>query len=471
MLTSRPQSGKLRIARNMLPTAEGKMESRPGARQLAAGVIDAVVPWGNRLLFQRAGRLLVWDGAEHDIGEAGSVLDGAPFQALTDLGEREDRLYIADGLHPLYYVAADGADSYVAGTIVNEALDPVTNLPVDLPVPTAIAYWRSRLWISTSGNFVQHSQSERPHEWNPIWTIDVQGEANDRLLAIQPAGDVLLLGLSGSIWGLSGTSQYDFKRVQVYSYGCAGTHCAASNGSEPYWLGASGVRSKDAAPLSEPVRDWFTAGIIGSLAYDRIRNLLWAAVNGRALAVHLDGNGWGEIQPEGVSGVWSSDDRVGWYGDDGIWALQNRNEAWVGADGQWYLGQETYEDIAIEGEPATVGCVIESWPDIPNQAGNGRALLNRVWAVLRGVPQGDCVYTCIVDNIRSFTQTWSLAETVATWGEVNDDLEPLYDDLPPVHREAVPRLSGQRFIHRLQASGRLDLVHVSYDYRFAGAPT
>ena len=86
MLTSRPEPGKLRVARNLLPTAEGGMESRPGARQLVEGEIAAVVPWGNRLLLQRDGRLLIWDGTLHDIAAAGAVLDAAPFQALTDLG-------------------------------------------------------------------------------------------------------------------------------------------------------------------------------------------------------------------------------------------------------------------------------------------------------------------------------------------------------------------------------------------------
>jgi hypothetical protein len=169
--------------------------------------------------------------------------------------------------------------------------------------------------------------------------------------------------------------------------------------------------------------------------------------------------------PDDASGVWSSDDRVGWYGSAGVWALQNRNEAWVGPDGAWFLGQEGFADVDLDGESADVAILGETWPEVPNTRGHGRAFLNRTWAVLRGFPGGECRYTAIADNLASSETLWSLSDSDLEWGDISAEVDPLYDDLPPVMREAVPRLSGSRFSHRLQAIGRMELVSMRFDYR------
>jgi hypothetical protein len=209
--------------------------------------------------------------------------------------------------------------------------------------------------------------------------------------------------------------------------------------------------------------------VSGGLACDRHRSLLLACVNGRALVAHLRGGGWGELYPDDVSGVWAADDRAGWYGADGVWALQQRHEAWVGAEGDWHLGEESWVDVDLDDEETDVGSVAEWWPEIPAERGNGRSLLVRSYLKLRGSSDAQVRYTAIADNLRSSETLWPAADPGTVWGDVNDDVQPDYDDQPPVFREAVPRLDGQRFIHRLQGTGRIELVSALFDYRRAGA--
>jgi len=106
MLSLHPQPGKLRYANHLLPTAAGGLATRPGATQIVAGDIAHAAPWGNRLMIEKLGRLRLWDGlTETDIAPAGFGLQATPFQALTSAGAREERLYVADGVNALWYVA------------------------------------------------------------------------------------------------------------------------------------------------------------------------------------------------------------------------------------------------------------------------------------------------------------------------------------------------------------------------------
>lgn len=464
MLTSRPTTGKLRVASNLLPQRDGSVCVRPGARQLVAGAVAAVVPWGNRLLLQQTSRLVLWDGDLHDLGPSGAVLDAAPFQALTDLGERENRLYLADGVRPLRYVAL-GADSYAVHHVINTVTDPVTNEPLDVPIPTAVECWGGRLWVSTGGNFVQHCQADGPAEWNPLWTIDCQGGDRDRVLALQKAGDMLLVGMGGAVWGVTGNSQFDFKRAALFDDGCAGVAAVTSDGVRAWWMGPAGVRnSTDNGAVSEPIEDWFRAGVEGSMVWDATRRLLLCSVNGRGLACEPTSGTWTEFTPHNCYGVWASEDAAGWFGSDGVWMLEPRVVPWENREGRTGLEAGAAVDLDLLGAVTTVGAVLETWPEIPNPHRRGRTLLVRSEFQFRAGWQAQVIYTACVDAQEQAAVWWNLSVPAAAWWDLPADAPAVADPLP-CYREAVPRLAGASFVQRLQAVGALELVSFNFRYR------
>lgn len=464
MLTARPTEGKLRVATNLVPMADGSVCVRPGARQVVAGAVSEVVPWGNRLLLHQAGRMVLWDGALHDLGPSGPVLAAAPFQALTDLGEREDRLYLADGVRSLRYVAVR-AGQYGVYAVENSCLDPVTSEPLAVPVPIAVANWQGRLWVSTGGNFVQHCENDAPDYWNPLWTIDCQGGDRSRVLALRPADDALLVGLSGSLWAITGKSQYDFQRAAVGNGGVAGTHCLAADGAASWWMGPLGVWTAGAEqPLSAPVQEWFYEGVTGSLVVDRPRRRVLACVNGRALACDLASGAWTELVPFNVYGVWASEARAGWYGPDGVWALGAESEPWTLAAGVVPLDDAGSVDLALDGGAVDVAAQAEPWPQIPNPAGRGRAELKRSHFHFLVSAQANAQLEFFGDDRLQGVFLWPMSVPGPTWESLGED-PALVADWRPILKEAVPRVQGTVFYWRLSLAGRARLVRFTLQYQ------
>lgn len=470
MLTARPEPGKLRVARNLVPLRDGSLAVRPAARQVVAGAASQVVAWGNRLLVQQGGRLKLWDGALHDLGSCGPTLDGAPFQALTDLGAREDRLYFGDGLHPLRYVVAE-ADGWSVHDVVNTCLDPQTSEPLEVPVPIAVGVWAGRLWVSTGSNFVQHSENDDPSYWNPLWTIDCQGAEPGRVLALLGAGDALLVGMNTSLWAVTGKSQFDFQRTAVGADGggVAGAHCLAADGAAAWWLGPLGVWTAGAArPLSEPVQGWFAAGVAGSLAVDRPRRRVLACVNGRGLAGDVNSGAWAEFCPGDCYGVFASADRAGWFGPDGVWVLGADADPWTNAAGRVALDDAGDVDLALDGTAATVAAVAEAWPEIPNKAGNGRALLNRVRFEFLAAPRAVGRAEILADALVVTSDDLPVRSAAPDWDGVGRG-PVLVGDWAPVAFEVVPRAQGRTFAVRLTLAGRVQLRAFALEFRGGSA--
>lgn len=449
MLSTRPMRGKVRRAENAFPQADGSLATRPGAQQVVADAVQHVIAWGERLVFERAGRLCLWDGTVHDLRAAGRTLHGAAFQALTTDAQRENRFYLADGVHALSYVVREG-DGYALHDVTNTVLDPA-GAPYPIPVPTALATWRGRLWLADGGsNRVQHCELEDLETWDPLWTIEFQTRAPDRVAALLSSGEALLVGQRNSLWAVSGYSQYDWSWSALHeTAGCVGPRALVGDGSRAWLLSDVGLMAVgDATPLSLDVQDLWDAAVSGQLVWDPQRRVLLVLVNGRLLVYHVDGRGWGEIEEEAL-GVWASDSRVGWYGPNGIWALGLRNT----------------QDVSASGAAAPVQTVISGWPEYLAQSGNGRALLNRTWLTLRGTPGGTVTYTPVVDGVDGPSHLLPLYDTPApTWGDA-PDVEPVTWPLPDVLREVVPRLAGRTFLHRLTTSGYLELVGWNFEVR------
>lgn len=465
MLSYRQKRGRVRRASNLLPTAGGGLETRPGAMQILDGAIDAAVAWGPRLVFARSGRIELWTGQStqnnvFDIAPTGVLLDGTAFQALTTNAQREDRFYVADGIKPLWYIAyRNGA--YARQTFDNETLD-ANGVPYPLPVPTAVATWRNRLWVSTGSNRARHCQNDRPAEWDPLWTVECQGNKPDRIDALEPHGDQLLAGLTQSLWAISGDSQYNFSRDEISQLaGAAGPNSMFVSGQDAWRINGSGLyRLGDAGPASSDMDGFFTAGARlaqASIVIDSFRRLALIAAHGRALVMHLDTLRWGEIQGA-VQGVFELEDYVGWYGSDGAWLLVSR-------DTDDFLADGTFRPFTAD---------LESWDERPNTDGDGRAWLPRTVLELAGSVRGTATYSVTrrdQGETATFTRSGiSLAdETMDRWDEdvANSPGEPW--PLAPVRRDIPVQLAGETFRHRLSAPCFMALLAFNPLYHYEDA--
>jgi hypothetical protein len=433
--------GRMRRTTNLLPLAGGGVEARRGAVQVVPGDVTDLAVWGTRLVVERDGRIAVVLGrVVQDMGQAGRFVRGTAFQALVGGGVREDRFYVADGLNPLWYLARRGGQT-IRESASNTILQP-NGLPYPLDVPTLVTTWRGRVWIDEGPNRLRHCEFDRPDQWDPLWTVEFQAGAADRLHALLPVGEALLVGLRESMWLLTGKSQYDWQTSQrVAGRGCDGPQTVAGDGTTVYWVARDGLfQLGSAAPLSEDIRDFFGLPLVtGAVVLSPRGQRLFALVNGRVLVLHLGSGLWGELAATEVRGLFVLDGRVGWWG----------------ANGAWVLAADDAPDVDWYGRSTPVQAVLESWDQIQSTAGGGRALLNRVRFVLQGSPRGSATYTATVDGGSPFVADVSLADvSVDRW---QDAVAPPDGSgeawpTPPVFRELVPRLAGRAFRHRLDCA-------------------
>lgn len=454
MLATQHQAERFRVVRNFVPLAQG-VEVRPGAVQVLSGDVTDVAVWGERLLAERDGRLVVAVGAaRQDVGQAGRFVRAAPFQALTQDGAREDRLYVADGLNPLWYLARRGGTT-VRETVINTVLD-AQGAPYPLPAASLIGTWRGRLWVDEGPNRLRHCQFDRPAEWDPLWTVQVQGADSDRLRALLPAGDVLLAGLQHAVWGVTGQSQYDWRTAALVSgRGVAGARSMASLGSTALLVARDGLFMLNGErPLSDDVRGLFgVAHVDAAVAVEPRAQRVYVLMGGRLLAVHLESGLWGEVAAGNVRGLFVLQGRLGWYGPHGAWVMAGRDAP----------------DVAIDGTRTPVQATLESWDEVPNRNAGGRALLNRVRLYVQGSPRADAVYTVTADGSRVFSAPLPLSDvTVDQWQAAVAPVDGAGEawPVPGVLRELVPRLAGTAFRHRIEAPCYMRLDEFRPEFRF-----
>lgn len=454
MLTTHSVQGRLRRADNLIPRREGGVASRPSLIQALAGEISAAAPWGNRVLAVRSGRHQLWDGVTTvDFGPAGLGLSATSFQALVANGVREDRLYVADSVQGIWYITRS-AGNYLRRDVVNSVKD-AQGAPYAIPVPQVITTWASRLWIGFGTNRVQHCQADAPEEWDPLWTQEFQGSGPGKVLDMLPSDDALLVGLGNAVWAVSGTSQFNFQTASVrQGVGVAGLRCMVADGGKIYIGSSSGLFDAGVeAPVSEEVREiWESGPIPVELALDRKRRLLLVLTNGRLLVMHLDRPGaFGEIRSDKVVGLIATDDYTGFYGRDGL----------------WFFGPRDYPDVTSAGLRTAYTSIAETWDDIPNENGNGRAVLARTYVRLTGSSRGSATYTATVDDFESRSAQFALTDrAIPHWSDQIAGLAGEPWPAPPVLREVPVHVAGGHFSHRLSAPCHLELESFRPEYQF-----
>lgn len=454
MLSLHDNPKRLRRADNLIPTKRG-LATRPGARQIVAGAVSDAVAWGNRLVLEKQGRIALWDGNnEIDIAAAGHRLEATSFQALTANAAREDRLYIADALRPLWYIVRRGG-TWVSETVVNKVKD-ASGAPYDIPVPIAIESWRNRLWIAFGTNRAQHCQNDDTAYWDPVWTIECQGAVADKINALRAHGTALVCGLGRSLWSITGDSQFNFGRDPlVSSAGSAGPKSLTSDDVTFFGASRYGVHTLgQAEPLSEDLRTYFEGGVYpSSCVLDTRRRWLLVCALGRIFVMHLSRPGlWGEIVGPRATGVLVMADYVGWYGPDGVWVLCASD-----TDDRW-----------LDGTRTPVKSLWQTWDETPNLGGGGRARLTRNTFLFAGSARGRARYRASVNGGKRFETSFSLADESPVAFET---MVAGLDDTPwpstPVRREVCPQLAGHTFTREVEASVHMEILLDDPQYLFA----
>ncbi len=453
MLSTHFLPGRLRRTSNLIPRVQAGVASRPSLIQALDGEISAAAPWGNRALMVRNGRIVLWDGVTTvDFGQSGLTLSVTSFQALTANAAREDRLYVADGVTPLWYLVYS-AGVYTRRDVVNSVKD-ANGAPYPLPIFRVLATWQARLWGADGSNRVQHCQADKPEEWDPLWTQEFQGDSPDGVRDLLAADQVLYAGLRKSVWAVSGTSHLNFQRDPVRTgVGVGGPGGLASDGGRLYLGGPDGLfDAATEAALSEDIREMWDSGPIPvEIAIDRRRRLLLILANGRLIVMHLDRPAlFGEIIANKVVGLIAMEDYTGYYGRDGL----------------WLFGPRDYPDVAVNGVRTPFESVAETWEEIPNTNGNGRAVLSRTYARLAGSHRGAVTYTATAD-LSETSITQPLADyAVPAFGDQMAGLQGEPWPAKTVLREFPVGIPGGSFVHTLGADCHLEIEEFRPEYQF-----
>ncbi|MEJ1355740.1 MAG: hypothetical protein RPU39_13765 [Candidatus Sedimenticola sp. (ex Thyasira tokunagai)] len=442
MLSLSRHPERLRRADNLFPTRGGVPASRPGARQIIDGPVARAVPWGNRIVVERAGRIAVWGGkAISDICQAGLTLQGESYQAFIGDGQREDRLYLADGLRPLWYLADDG-DSYRTGYIDN-SIRQENNEAYPLEPATTVTSWRDRLFYGDGSNRIRHCQARDPEAWDPLWTLEFQGRSPGKVVCLRASKSALLVGLDQGIWTVTGTSHFNWSRDPLRDgEGVTGPAAIDSDGIEAFFLAKSGLYSLSGSLLTEDLSPLFSAQHYGGqVVVDTRRRLVLFLVHGRVFVMHQDKPGvFGELNASAL-GLLRMDDYVGWYGQDGVWLLQGEDQP----------------DTRTDGAQSDVISLFETWDHQPNPSGG--SFLSNVKMRLKGSPRGSADYNLKVDGKDAYSASITLTDSLPS-----DDVFRSAE-ARSVRREVTPWQDGEQFQHSISANCHLEILSFNPAYK------
>lgn len=451
MLSLHQQEDRLKRADNLLPTVKGTMRSRPGVIQLISGDITNAQPWGDKALLEKQGRLSIWDGSENDILSSGYQLQASSFQAYSQDARREDRLYVADGTRPLWYVKKLADGSYQVTTVSNSVTDS-NGIPYPLPIPKTIATWRNRLFIGDGTNRIQHCQNQKPEEFDPLWSLEFQTDAPDSVQLLKENGENLFVGLSNSCFAVTGTSHLNWQRPRVSgANGVTGPDSITTNGASIYWVSRKGVESNNANFSNSDIENLFSSNVSNShIEIDNRRKLLFVLISNRLFVMHLERPGYfGEISGYNIRGLIAFDDYVAWYGANGLWTFGSENEP----------------DRLLDGTSNDFISIYETWENIPNVKDKSR--FDRLFVKVKGSTRGNATYSLSRDGVNAFNKTFTLADQdIDTGLEVAAGADGEYQATRPVTREITPHEVGESFKHKISASCHMEIINFEPIYTF-----
>ena len=320
-------------------------------------------------------------------------------------------------------------------------------------MPIDVATWRNRLWFIWGENRAQHSENDAPDAFDPLYTVEAQGKDPDIILNLSPAGDLLVLGLRKSHWAVSGSSQFNWEKSQVSPLGCGGAHAISSNNTAIFFINGKGVFQQGSPdPLSDDLVEWFDQNTENAHIRVDIKNhFAYCLIFGRLFVLNTQTGRWGEIVNVQAAGLFEWKGRFGWYGSDGAWLLMGMDEP----------------DFRLDDTNTDVVSVFETWADIPNSDGAGRAFYPRGTFTVKGSPRDVATYTVTVDQGAPYAESFTLSDvSVDTWtGNIADGSGEAWN-VPPVLRHVSPYKTGNSFRHKVSAPCYMEITHFKPKYIF-----
>ncbi|WP_448215304.1 hypothetical protein [Endozoicomonas sp. 2B-B] len=459
MLSLRYQPGAIRIAQNLIPLGGNRLEARPGARQLITGNINRAIGWGNRIAFERYGHLFVWNAVETNLSPrvANLQMCGATFQSLINYGDREERLYIGSG-EDIFYLRRrantdESPDLYESVSITNEVKDSEDS-PYALPKTRTIASWRNRIWAGDGTHTIYHTEHDKPHLWDPLNAIEFQSGTQNDVTALCAFGNRLIVATPSSLWAVTGDSKYNFQRDKIVNGNGAVNHrCITTDGQRLYHLDRSGVYElgRD-EPLSSDIEDLFRApDNDAELMLDPQGTFLYLLYDNRVYVYNTVEGGWGQLDIE-AKGLIRAGDRMGWYGQNGL----------------WLMGSRFSPDVLNDGTEQPVRSQFRTWPDQPNPY--GMTSLNRVFFSILGTHDHQGTYSVYPDE----DEPAIVSDSFDLYRREPDFLQigalKLYKEKAQrVYAEIPVNTANEQFEHELITEGYVQLISFEPSYTHSGS--
>ena len=341
---------------------------------------------------------------------------------------------------------------YEAVFFDNEFLDG-EDQPYPLPKAKFVATWRSRLWAGDGTHIIYHCQNDKPHHWEPLDAIGIQGGQQSGVTGLCPFGNKLMVSTPESIWQIVGDSPYNWEyQTVVHGQGAVNDRAMATDGQRLFYLDWHGVyQLGQTAPLSEPIAEaFYTPDYGGQILLDARGEYLYLLIQGRLFVTNTWTGGWGEILPPvtsdyAIKGLVLIGGQVGIYGENGLWLMGSRYTPDV-----WKP-----KGLLEWGQRKAVASTLRTWPAQPNAYGN--TSLNRMYVSVEGIYQGSTDYAVYPDENQPQQASHSFKNWRTTPREILIRQDPLQviqsEQRQRVYLEAPLEVSGPQFEHELSSLG------------------
>lgn len=465
---------------NILPVGKNMYESRPGFFQVVDDNINRAFGWNDACVMEIFGGVYIWHGgifekitdAANQSLKAETRFNGSRFQALQSLGNREERIYVANG-KTIYYLhrnllenikesklpLADSEQLYECVFFRNEFKD-AQDQPYPLPKANFLATWRNRLWAGDGTHIIYHCQNDKPHHWEPLDAIAIQSGEQSEVTGLCTMGNKLIVATPQSLWQIVGDSSVNWEyQTIVKGHGAINNNAMVTDGNRLFYLDQQGVYElNNPAPLSQDIQDiFYSPDYDAQLLLDAKGEYLYLLIHNRLFVLHTYTNQWGEMvspyqSDYPIKGLVLIGGYVSWYGDRGLW-LQ---------------GGKYAPDVWKNGDKQPVKSLIRTWPIQPNPY--GQTALNRIYLGIEGAYQGTVEYSVYPDDhseqltSHSFTP-WQQEPPFITVSQNPE--QKVYNELSTrVYLEAPLEIAWQQFEHQIATTGYAKLHSFEPIYYF-----
>ncbi len=341
---------------------------------------------------------------------------------------------------------------YEAVFFENEFLDD-DNQPFALPKAQFVATWRNRIWAGDGTHIIYHCQNDKPHHWEPLDAIAIQGGYQSGVTGLCPFGNKLMVSTPESLWQIVGDSPYNWEfQTVVTGQGAVNDRAMVSDGHRLFYLDWHGVyQLGQTAPLSEAIAEaFYSPDFEAQIILDAQGEYLYLLIQQRLFVLNTWAGGWGEIlhpvpSNTAIKGLILIGGQVAMYGESGLWIM-----------GSQYTPDVWFQSGMLEwGKRAPVVSTIRTWPVQPNHY--GMASLNRMYVSVEGFYQGSTVYSVYPGENQSELASQEFKNWLHSPREILIRQEPLQvicsEQSQRVYLEAPLEVSGPQFEHQLMSCG------------------